>query len=68
MRDTIVLDCSPCVGHERPECDDCLVRFVVESGVAEHSSLVVDGEALRAVRLLAEAGLLADVRPLRRAG
>lgn len=60
------LDCSTCVGHETEACDDCVVRFVVDRAVAgaPEPERVGDAEA-RAIRLFAEAGLLAEVRSLR---
>jgi len=60
---TFVLDCSDCVGHETPECDDCVVRYLVERD--EERRVTLDGDELRAVQVMSEAGLVPTVRHLR---
>ncbi|HVM40202.1 MAG TPA: hypothetical protein VM618_05415 [Acidimicrobiia bacterium] len=66
MSETTILDCSGCVGDERPECSECIVRFLVDRDARGAAAL--DPEEERAVRALAASGLLADVRHLRAAG
>jgi hypothetical protein len=41
-------------------CDDCVVSFIV--GREPDDAVVVDADEARAVRLLARAGLVPDVR------
>ena len=45
-------------------CDDCVVTFIV--GREPGEALVIDVEEARAVRLLAEAGLVPELRHRRR--
>lgn len=66
MSDFITVDCSGCVGHERPECEECMVRFLVDRDTLGGAAL--DPVEEQAIRRLAAAGLLADVRHLRAAG
>jgi len=47
-------------------CDDCVVTFII--GREPGDALVIDAEEERAVRLLADAGLLPGLRHQRRAG
>lgn len=54
------LDCSDCVGHETPACDDCVVKVIVD-----RQPVLVDDDDVRALGVLAEAGLVPAVRRLR---
>ena len=58
------VDCSDCVTSGTSACDDCVVSFVVkrESGDA----IVIDVAEERAVRMLARAGLVPELRHHRR--
>jgi hypothetical protein len=47
-------------------CDDCVVSFIV--GRQPDDAVVVDADEARAVRLLARAGLVPDVRHALRVG
>lgn len=58
-----VLDCSDCVGRESAACDDCVVKFVLDC--ADDGTVAVDHEDLRAIGVLADAGLVPRVRRLR---
>lgn len=55
----IVIDCSACPIGRTEACADCIVAFVHE-GAGE--AVVYDVEEERALRSLARAGLLQDVR------
>lgn len=63
MTTTYVLDCSDCVGRETAECDDCIVKVLVDRDPSV--PIVVDEEELRALRVLSDAGLVPAVRALR---
>lgn len=63
MSTTYVFDCSDCIGGETERCDECIVNFLVGRDVGV--SLTIDEEELRAIRVLADAGLVPDVCRLR---
>jgi hypothetical protein len=54
------IDCQECVMHHTSACDDCVVSFVVNRCPGE--AIVIDVEEERAVRLLADAGLVPALR------
>jgi hypothetical protein len=54
------IDCDECVMQGTSTCDDCVVSFVV--GREPGTALVIDAAEVRAVRLLAGAGLLPELR------
>jgi hypothetical protein len=60
------IDCDECRMQHTSACEDCVVTFVVNREPGD--ALVIDSEEERAVRLLAEAGLLPGLRHERRAG
>jgi hypothetical protein len=57
---TRTIDCGECVMQGTSTCDDCVVSFVV--GREPGTALVIDAAEVRAVRLLAGAGLLPELR------
>jgi hypothetical protein len=60
------IDCDECRMQHTSACDDCVVTFVVSREPGD--AVVIDSEEERAVRLLANAGLLPALRHERRAG
>lgn len=52
----ITISCDECALGRGPQCDDCVVSFIV--GSDEQGALVIDAEEARAVRLFGEAGLV----------
>jgi hypothetical protein len=60
------IDCDECVMQGTSACDDCVVTFVCSREPGE--ALVVDVAEERALRLLSEAGLLPELRHVRRTG
>ena len=58
--------CDECVIEGTAACDDCVVTFVV--GRRRGDALVIDADEQRAVRVLARAGLVPDIRHRRRVG
>ncbi|MFM7060847.1 MAG: hypothetical protein ACKOZL_06660 [Actinomycetes bacterium] len=64
-RPSLRIDCAECVMEGTDACSDCVVSFVV--GREPGDALVVDVEEARAVRILADAGLLPTLRHRRRA-
>ena len=59
------IDCADCTARCTAACDDCVVSFIVNREPGD--ALVVDVAEARAVRLLADAGLLPGLRHQRRA-
>jgi hypothetical protein len=60
------INCDDCVMQHTSTCDDCVVSFIV--GREPGEAVVIDVEEERAVRLLAKAGLVPELRYRRRAG
>jgi hypothetical protein len=60
------IDCDECRMQHTSACDDCVVTFIV--GREPGDAVVIDADEERAVRLLADAGLLPALRHQRRAG
>ena len=60
------IDSDECRMQHTSACDDCVVTFII--GREPGDALVIDADEERAVRLLADAGLLPALRHQRRAG
>lgn len=58
--DTTTIDCDSCIMQHTPVCDDCVVTFLCDRDVTE--AVVVEISDLRAMRLLADAGLVPELR------
>jgi hypothetical protein len=56
----LTIDCFECVMRATKACDDCVVSFVV--GREPGEALVIDVDEARAVRMLADAGLVPRLR------
>ena len=55
-----LVDCAECVMRDTDVCGDCVVTFVV--GREPGEALVIDAAEERAVRLMARAGLVPELR------
>lgn len=55
-----IIDCDTCVMQHTTACDDCVVTFLCERDRSD--AVVIDIEDLRAMRLLADAGLVPRLR------
>jgi hypothetical protein len=66
MTDGLTIDCDDCSFQGTDACEDCVVTFIL--GREPDDAVVIDAAEHRAVRLLAEAGLLPDLRHRRRSG
>lgn len=60
MRDNIVIDCGTCVMRQTSACGDCMVTSLLDHE-PDHA-VVLDLAEYRAVRLLADAGLVPSLR------
>jgi hypothetical protein len=63
----LVIDCDTCVMRRTNACRDCVVTFLIDGegrsgGGRSGSAVVVDVAELRALRLLAEQGLVPSLR------
>ena len=63
---SVTISCSDCKMQETPACDDCVVSFIV--GREPDDAIVIDAGEARAVRLLADAGLVPALRHVPRTG
>lgn len=57
----MLIQCSSCAMQHTAHCDDCVVRALLEPSV-RRSGVVVDAEEERALRELARAGLIPEIR------
>lgn len=56
---TITISCDTCTMQASAHCSDCVVTFLCDRGTG---AVVLDLAELRAVRLLADAGLVPTLR------
>ena len=64
-RESTVIDCADCSMYETDHCSDCVVSYFCGPIGEEDSAstaVVFDLDEMRAVRLLAEAGLVPTLR------
>jgi hypothetical protein len=57
----VLIECSNCQMQHTVHCDDCVVRALLEPP-PRHGALVVDADEERALRELAKAGLIPQIR------
>lgn len=62
---TLTISCDDCALQHTDACDDCVVSFVLDHD--PHDAIVIDADEARAVRLLAGAGLVPQLRHERKA-
>lgn len=60
------IDCDDCVRQDTATCDDCVVTFICSRDPDD--AIVIDASEARALRLLAGAGLVPELRHLPRTG
>lgn len=58
----IIITCDSCVMRHSHHCDDCMVTFLCGSEEAPPDAVVFDIAEVRAVRLLAAAGLVPSLK------
>ncbi|MBW3601880.1 MAG: hypothetical protein KY434_04165 [Actinobacteria bacterium] len=66
MGENITIDCGECVMEGTSACDDCVVTFLC--GRDPDEAVIIDVAEARAVRMLAAAGLVPELRHKRRTG
>ena len=66
MSDALTISCDDCAMQHTETCDDCIVTFIC--GRAPGQAVVIDVAEARAVRLLAQGGLVPGLRHARRTG
>jgi len=64
--DCFTIVCDDCVMQGTDSCDDCVVTFICNR--APDDAIVIRADEVRAVRLLADAGLVPRLRHRRRVG
>ena len=57
-RPSMVIACDDCAMQCTPTCEDCVVTFVLRAADEQPEPLTLDVAEERAVRLLAQAGLI----------
>lgn len=62
----LVIDCGECAAQHTEACHDCVVTFVCSR--EPDDALVIDVSEARALKLLAETGLVPELRHRRRTG
>jgi hypothetical protein len=63
---SITIACDDCTMQGTTACDDCVVTFIC--GRDPDEAVIIDAAEARAVRLLADAGLVPGLRHRRRTG
>ena len=58
--DSVVIDCDTCVMHATDACHDCVVTYLCDR--EPEQAVVIDIADLRAMRALADAGLVPRLR------
>jgi hypothetical protein len=58
--DSVTIDCDTCVMQHTPACADCVVTYLCDREVEQ--AVVIQIEDLRAMRALADAGLVPGLR------
>ena len=66
MTEGLTIDCDDCRFQGTDACEDCVVSFIC--GREPDDALIIDAAEARAVRLLAGAGLIPDLRHEKRHG
>jgi hypothetical protein len=61
-----IISCDDCVMQGTSTCEDCVVTFICNRD--EGDAVVIDVAEARAVRLLGDAGLVPQLRQVRRIG
>ncbi|HUQ39310.1 MAG TPA: hypothetical protein VM030_04085 [Acidimicrobiales bacterium] len=56
----LTISCDDCVMQHTDTCDDCVVSFIC--GREPDDAVIIDADEARAVRLLAGAGLVPELR------
>jgi hypothetical protein len=64
--DTITIDCDDCALRRSSACDDCVVTFLCSREPDE--AVVIDVDEIRTLRRLSAAGLIPELRHVRRSG
>lgn len=54
------IDCATCAARDSEACDDCVVSFIVSRVPGD--AIVIDASEERALRTLADAGLVPELR------
>lgn len=62
----MTISCSDCMMRDSTACDDCVVSFII--GRDPGDAVVIQVAEVRAVKLLAEAGLVPELRHISRIG
>ena len=64
--DSVTISCTDCVMQGTDSCADCVVTFICDR--EPDDAVVIRADEARAVRLLADAGLVPGLRHRRRVG
>ncbi|MDA8381074.1 MAG: hypothetical protein M0020_09655 [Actinomycetota bacterium] len=63
--ETLTIACDECVMQHTSACDDCVVAVILNKSPGD--AVVIDADEARAMRMLAGAGLVPELRHCRRA-
>ena len=66
MTTSLSISCDDCIAHGTDACGDCVVTFICDRDPGD--AVIIDVEEQRAVRLLAQAGLVPGLRHEKRTG
>lgn len=60
MNESLTIDCDTCAMRDTDTCGDCMVSFLI--GRDPHEAVVLSLDEARAVKLLANAGMVPTLR------
>ncbi len=66
MPASLSISCDDCIAHDTDACADCVVSFICDREPGD--AVIIDVSEERAVRLLAQAGLVPALRHKKRTG
>jgi hypothetical protein len=58
----MLIDCSTCAMQHTAHCDGCIVHALMEPAPRRGDAMVMDADEERALRELAKAGLIPEIR------
>jgi len=63
--DSVTIDCDTCVMQDTPACADCVVTYLCDNEASQHpheSAVIISLDDFRAMRALADVGLVPELR------
>ncbi|NNE73137.1 MAG: hypothetical protein HKN26_05690 [Acidimicrobiales bacterium] len=64
MKPSLTIDCNTCTMQHTSACDDCMVTYLCSEHTSDEppGAVIIDLAELRTAKMLAEAGLVPELR------